>query len=77
MVPNSLNQSRESKSRLPVEHLGDLKRAIDELRETLTNQPQEMTTAFLVRLETDIEAVAAAIKEERWAREGQEEFLGE
>jgi hypothetical protein len=43
--------------------------AIDHIR--------EMTTAYLIELQAVVEAVGRAIKEERWAREGYSEFLGE
>jgi hypothetical protein len=36
-----------------------------------------MTTAYLIELQAVVEAVGRAIKEERWAREGYSEFLGE
>jgi hypothetical protein len=36
-----------------------------------------MTTAYLVELQAAVEALGRAIKEERWAREGYTEFLGE
>jgi hypothetical protein len=78
MLQNSLDQFRESKSVTGNERLGDLERAIGQLRKTLgIDQPREMTTAYLVELQAAIEAVERAIKEERWAREGYSEFLGE
>jgi hypothetical protein len=36
-----------------------------------------MATVYLVQLQAAVEAVGRAIKEERWAREGYTEFLGE
>src|SRR5271156_872540 len=55
--------------------LGDLERAISQLRETRgIDQPREMTIAHLIEA---VEAAGRAIKEERWAREGYSEFLGE
>src|SRR5262249_15605662 len=53
----------------------DLERKINQLREML--DAREMTSAYLIELEAAIEAVGRAIKEERWAREGYSEFLGE
>jgi hypothetical protein len=41
------------------------------------DQPREMTTTYLIELQAAIEAVERAVKEERWAREGYSEFLGE
>jgi hypothetical protein len=43
----------------------------------LINHLGEMTTAYLIELQAVVEAVGRAIKEERWAREGYSEFLGE
>jgi hypothetical protein len=78
MLQNSLDQFRESKSVTSNERLGDLERAINQLRKTLgIDQTLEMTTAYLVELQTAIEVVGSAVKEERWAREGYGEFLGE
>jgi uncharacterized alpha-E superfamily protein len=78
MLQNSLDQFRERESATSSEHLGDLERAISQLRETLgIDQLREMTTAYLIELQTAVEAVGRAIKEERWAREGYSEFLGE
>jgi hypothetical protein len=72
----------------PNENLGDLERAIGQLREqrrscvkTLAteDQPARTTTAieYLVKLQAAIEAIARAIEDERWAREGTYEFQGE
>jgi hypothetical protein len=56
----------------------DLEREINQLREMLViDHAQEMTTAYLIELQAAIEAVGRAIKEERWAREGYSQFLGE
>jgi hypothetical protein len=78
MWQNSLDQFREHKPKTGSQHLGDLDRAISQLREILgIDQPSEMTTAYLFELQATVEAVARAIKEERWAREGYTEFLGE
>jgi hypothetical protein len=76
MLQNFLDQSRERKSTSSNEHRGDLERAIALLRETL-GIDREMTIAYLVELQAAVEAVGRAIKEERWAREGYSEFLGE
>jgi hypothetical protein len=77
MLQNFLDdQFRERKSTPSNEHRGDLERAITQLRETL-GIDREMTTAYLVELQAAVEAVGRAIKEERWAREGYSEFLGE
>jgi hypothetical protein len=76
MLQNLLDQSRERKSTSGNEHRGDLERAIALLRETL-GIDREMTTAYLVELQAAVEAVGRAIKEERWARDGYSEFLGE
>jgi hypothetical protein len=78
MLQNFLEQFRARKSPASNERRGDLKRAITRLRETLgSDEPREMTTAYLVELRAAIEAVEWAIKEEQWAREGYNEFLGE
>jgi hypothetical protein len=78
MLLNFLDQFRERKSATSNEHRGDLEGAITRLRETLgIDQPREMTTAYLVQLQAAVEAVGRVIKEERWAREGYSEFLGE
>jgi hypothetical protein len=76
MLQNFLDQSHERKSGNTNEHRGDLERAITQLHETL-GIDREMTTAYLVELQAAVEAVGRAIKEERWAREGCSEFLGE
>jgi hypothetical protein len=78
MLQNFLDQFRERKSAASNGRLGDLERAISQLREMLgTDQPPEMTTAHLIELQAAVEAAGRAIKEERWAREGYSEFLGE
>jgi hypothetical protein len=78
MLQNFLDQFRERKSAASDGHLGDLGCAISQLRKTLgINQSREMTTAYLVELQAAVEALGRAIKEERWAREGYSEFLGE
>jgi hypothetical protein len=76
MLQNFLDQFRERKSATSNERRGDLEGAITQLRETL-GIDREMTTAFLVELQAAVEALGRAIKEERWAREGYSEFLGE
>ena len=76
MLQNFLDQFRERKSATSNERRGDLQGAITQLRETLGIN-REMTTAFLVELQSAVEALGRAIKEERWAREGYSEFLGE
>jgi hypothetical protein len=76
MLQNLLDQSRERKSTSGNEHRGDLERAVALLCETL-GIDREMTTAYLVELQAAVEAVGRAIKEERWARDGYNEFLGE
>ena len=78
MSQNSLDQSRDRKSATSSDRLSNLERAISQLRETLgIDQPREMTTEYLVELQATVEAVGRAIIEERWAREGYSEFLGE
>jgi hypothetical protein len=78
MLQNFLDQFPERKSAAGNGRLGDLERAISELRETLgIDQPREMTTAYLVELQAAIETLGRVIKEEQWAREGYTEFLGE
>ena len=78
MLQNFLTQFRERKSATSDEQRGDLERAITRLRETLgIYQPRDMTTAYLVELRAAVEAVVWAIKDEKWAREGYSEFLGE
>jgi hypothetical protein len=78
MLQNFLDQFRERKSAASDGCLGDLGCAISRLRKTLgIDQPREMTTAHLVELQAAVEALGRAIKEERWAREGYCEFLGE
>jgi hypothetical protein len=74
MLQNFLDQSHERK---PANSNDDLERAITQLRETLGINRGKMTTAYLVELRAGVEAVGRAIKEERWAREGYSEFLGE
>jgi hypothetical protein len=79
MLQNFLDQFRERKSAAGNGRLGDLERAVSRLRQTLgIDQPREMmTTAYLVELQAAVETLGMAIKEERWAREGYSEFLGE
>jgi hypothetical protein len=78
MLQNFLDQFRDGKSATINEACIDLERAITQLRETLPiDHTREMTTAYLVELQAVVEAVGRAIKEERWAREGYSEFLGE
>jgi hypothetical protein len=47
------------------------------VHEMLAGRLPEMTTAYLLQLQTAVEALGIAIKEERWVRDGQIEFLGE
>jgi hypothetical protein len=78
MLQNFLGQFRARKSATSNEHRGDLEQAITQLRVTLgLDQPREMTTAYLAELRAAVEAVGWAVKEEQWAREGYNEFLGE
>jgi hypothetical protein len=78
MLQNFLDQFRERKSAAGNGRLGDLECAISQLRQNLgIDQPREMTTAYLVELQATVETLGRAIKEERWAREGYSEFLGE
>ncbi len=74
MLQNFLDQSHERK---PTTSKDDLERAINRLREMLGRDRGKMTTGYLVELQAAAEAVGRAIKEERWAREGYSEFLGE
>jgi hypothetical protein len=76
MLQNSY-RLREHKSATSDE-ARSLEREINQLREMLAiNHLREMTTAYLIELQAVVEAVGRAIKEERWAREGYSEFLGE
>ena len=78
MLQDFLDQFRERKSAAGNGRLGNLERAISRLRQNLgIDQPREMTTAYLVELQAAVEALGREIKEERWAREGYSEFLGE
>jgi hypothetical protein len=78
MWQNSPDQFREHRLKTGSQHLADLDRAISQLHKILgTDQPPEMATVYLVQLQAAVEAVGRAIKEERWAREGYTEFLGE
>ena len=78
MLQSLLGRFRENKSATSDEARSDLEHEINQLREMLSiNHPREMTTAYLIELQAVIEAVGRAIKEERWAREGYSEFLGE
>ena len=74
----SSSRFREHKSATSDEPRSDLEREINRLREMLAiDHTQEMTSAYLIDLQAAVEAVGRAIKEERWAREGYSEFLGE
>ena len=74
MLQNFLGRFRERK---PATGNDDLERAITRLREMLGIDRGQITTAYLAELQAAAEAVGRAIKEERWAREGYSEFLGE
>jgi hypothetical protein len=74
MLQNFLGQFRERK---PATSDDDLERAITRLREMLEINRGQITTAYLVEPQAAVETVGRAIKEERWAREGYSEFLGE
>jgi hypothetical protein len=74
MLQHFLGQFRERK---PAIGNDDLERTIARLGEMLKSNRAKMTTAYLVELQAAVEAVGRAIKEERWAREGYREFLGE
>jgi hypothetical protein len=74
MLQHFLGQFRDRK---PTSGKDDLDRAINRLREMLGRDRGKMTTGYLVELQVAAEAVGSAIKEERWAREGYSEFLGE
>jgi hypothetical protein len=77
MLQSLLDRFREHKSATTDEARSDLEREINQLREMLAIDHLRETTAYLIELQTVVEAVARAIKEERWAREGYSEFLGE
>ena len=64
-------------SQLADELLADLERTMAHVHEMLAGRLPEMTTAYLLQLQTAVEALGIAIKEERWVRDGQIEFLGE
>jgi hypothetical protein len=70
MSQNFLDHFRERKSATSNEHRRDLEGAITQLRELLGIN-RGMTTAYLIELQAAVEAAGRAIKEERWAREGQ------
>jgi hypothetical protein len=59
------------------ELLADLERAMSQVHEMLADRPPVMTTAYLLQLQTAVEALGIAIKENRWVSEGQIEFQGE
>jgi len=64
----------------PNEYFGVLERAISQLRETLAAQDNPVRTPpieYLDELQTAVEAVGRAIKDERWVRAGAVEFQGE
>jgi hypothetical protein len=78
MLQSLLDRFRENKSATSDEARSDLEYEINQLREMLAiDHLREMTTAYLIELQAAVEAVGRAIKEERWAREGYSEFLGE
>jgi hypothetical protein len=77
MLQSLLDRFREHKPATSDDR-SDLDREIDHLREMLAiDRLREMTTASLIELQAVVEAIGRAIKEERWAREGYSEFLGE
>jgi hypothetical protein len=55
----------------------DLEQAMSQVHEMLADKPPVMTTAYLLQLQTAVEALGIAIRENRWVREGQIEFQGE
>jgi hypothetical protein len=59
------------------ELLADLERAMSQVHDMLATRLPEMTSTYLLQLQTAVEALGIAIKEERWVREGRVEFLGE
>jgi hypothetical protein len=59
------------------ELLADLERAMSQVHDMLAARLPEMTTTYLLQLQTTVGALGIAIKEERWVREGRVEFLGE
>ena len=78
MLQSLLDGFREHKSATSDEAPSDLELEINRLREMLAvNHLREVTTAYLIELQAVVESVGRAIKEERWAREGYSEFLGE
>jgi hypothetical protein len=78
MLQSLLDRFREHKFSTSDEADSDLEREINRLREMLAiDRLREVTTAYLIELQVVVEAVGRAIKEERWAREGYSEFLGE
>jgi hypothetical protein len=77
-ILQSSSRFREHKAATSGEAGSDLEHQINRLREMLTvDHTREMTSAYLIELQAAVEAVGRAIKEERWAREGYSEFLGE
>jgi hypothetical protein len=77
MLQSLLDRFREHKPATSDDR-SDFDREIDHLREMLAiDRLREMTTASLIELQAVVEAIGRAIKEERWAREGYSEFLGE
>ena len=78
MLRSLSDRFRGHKSATRDEARSDLEREINRLREMLAiDYLREMTTAYLIELQAVVEAVGRSIKEERWAREGYSEFLGE
>ena len=78
MLRSLSDRFRGHKSATCDEAPSDLEREINRLREMLAiDHLREMTTAYLIELQAVVDAVGRAIKEERWAREGYSEFLGE
>jgi hypothetical protein len=78
MVQSLLDRFREQKSATSDEVRSDLEHEINRLRKMLAMDHRgELTTAYLIELQAAVESVARAIKEERWARQGYKEFLGE
>jgi hypothetical protein len=78
MLQSLLDRFHEHKSATSDEARSDLELEINRLREMLAfNHLRDATTAYLIELQAVVESVGRAIKEERWAREGYGEFLGE
>jgi hypothetical protein len=59
------------------ELLAGLERAMGQVHDMLATRLPEVTSIYLLQLQTAVEALGIAIKEERWVREGRVEFLGE